>query len=511
MKARYLFLLLTTISTLGFLACSDNDDETIPTPTPTPTPTEKTVNEITNEWIYDQMKRVYLWNEELPAPASISYTQAPDKFFENILYKYQDINGDRFSWIEEDKSKSKSLFATDNLGFDYIPSSFFTSASEYSSVGLFIVSVNPGSDAEAKGVRRGQVIYQVNGTTVTSTNYKTILNGTGNYNLAIYNNNGRREALPSFSASASKPSPIFLSKVITTNNGIKVGYLMYNAFERNSDDNVNNYEYDIQLIEKIRELGNSGITEFVLDLRYNLGGYLTSAMDLASALVPNRNTKNIFAKESYNKYYTDSLTTQYGTNAFNEYFLDKVYGTKVDIPRLNLNRLYVIATENTASASELVIHGLRPYITVNHIGLTTVGKDKASQTIKSEDKRILWQLQPIISRLTDANGVGNYINGLTPTHEVSEWHEGYNMVDAYYDDDNGNRVKIQSPYLSEWKGGFGELGDPNEPLLAEALAQITGIKRAQTTKSTAQRNWVAKKVPFIKSDKDKRAITIIDK
>jgi C-terminal processing protease CtpA/Prc len=512
MKTKFAFIIL--ITTLFFIACKDNEDIKVVTPGSGPTD-----EEYTNQWIYDIMSRIYLWNDELPA--SPDYTQNPENFFYTILYKYGELSGDRFSWIEEDKSKktaedakaekAKALYTDVSLGFDCLPMPYFPKNEQNvsSSIGLFVITVNEKSDAQAKGLRRGQVIYQVNNTDVDYENYKTILDNLTSCTLGVYNKDGKKEVLETFSASAPSPSPVFISKVITLPN-VKIAYLMYNAFERNSTDTENSYEYDIELIQSIQNLKEQGITEFVLDLRYNPGGYLTSAMDLASALVPNRSAENIFVKEQYNAYYTDSLRTKYGENAFNEYFLDKVYGTGVEIPELNLSRLYVIATDYTASASELIIHGLRPYMDVIHIGLTTVGKDKGSQTIKNNDKRVLWQLQPIISRLTDAKGTGNYISGLEPNHEISEWAEGYQMVDAYYVDENGSTVDVQLPLLSVWKGGLHELGDPSEPLLATAIEQITGISHRKSLKTSVQLNWAAKRVPRIEPWK-KKAITLIDK
>jgi C-terminal processing protease CtpA/Prc len=320
----------------------------------------------------------------------------------------------------------------------------------------------------------------------------------------------------SIQTTESKKSPIFISKVITATTGAKIGYLIYTGFERNSDDKDDNYEYDIELIDSIKSLNSKGITEFVLDLRYNPGGYLTSAMNLGSALVPNRKTSNVFAKETYNTHFQDSIVNKYGANALNEYFQDRVIGTNVTMPNLNLTRLYVLAGEYTASASELIIHGLRPYMTVAHIGETTVGKDKASMTVKSDNSRIKWQLQPLISRLTDANGKGNYINGLAPgigtssgdaSYEVSEWEEGYTMQAAYYTDSNGNRVETQCPLLSKWIGGFVELGDPSEPLLAEAIAKITGIARVKT-KSASPSDWIPVQVPKLKYNEDRQRIII---
>lgn len=499
----YLFILALAIP-LSFATCSDKDDD--PIDNPDPEPTDKTDNEITNEWIHDRMKRVYLWNEELPA--SPNYKTDPEDFFYGILYNYGKKTGDRFSWIEEDESKGTKETSTGTyLGFTYLPAAYFPTNEEgqTASVGFFVTSVREGSDAENQGLKRGQLIYQVDNTTITGTNYLTILNK-GSFRLSVYNESGNQVTLPTIQANSSNDSPIILSKVLTESN-IKIGYLMYNAFERGPEDNTNDFTYDIELIEAIKDLKSKGVQEFVLDLRYNPGGYLTSAMALASALVPNRDTKKVFLTEEYNKYFQDSLVNEYGKNALNEYFLDKIYGTNVDIPKLSLNRLYVIATENSASASEAVINGLKPYMTIRHVGLTTVGKDKASITIKSDDKRILWQLQPLVSRLTNADGDGDYINGIDPNIEVSEWEECYEMADAYYMED-GKQVATRVPMATPWKGGFKELGDKNEPLLAAAIAEITGVERKKATKSTISQGK-ARLVPSIKGNEG-RFKAIID-
>lgn len=497
MKAKSIFLL--AIILLSFNACRDKEEEDPITP-----PKELTDNELTNQWAYNKMKSLYLWNTNLPS--SPDYTQDPEKFFYGILYNYGKVDGDRFSWIEEDTSKkTKALYADANLGFEYVPMSYFpiNQSGISSLLGFFIVYVYEDSDAYKKGLRRGQVIYKVNDTDVNYDNYSTILKENTSLSLWIYNNKGEKVKLETFQAAESKKSPIFISKVIP---GTKIGYLMYNGFERSADESdENNYEYDIELIESIRSLNSQGITDFVLDLRYNPGGYLTSAMDLASALVPNRKTSNIFAKEKYNTHFQDSIVKKYGNDALNEYFLDKVYGTDTPIPKLSLSRLYVIATEYTASASELVIHGLKPYMTVFQIGKTTVGKDKASMTVKSDNSKIKWQLQPLISRLTDANGEGDYINGLTANSEVSEWEEGYTMVNATNED--GTPVKC--PLLSEWLGGLSELGDTSEPLLAEAIAQITtGTSRVKKTAKTVKSSQGVIRVPKLSHNEHLQRIII---
>lgn len=495
MKVKLMFLLLLLLS---LNACKDSKEDDN-------SDVELTDDQFTNRWAYNKMKSLYLWNTELPS--NPNYTQAPKTFFESILYNYGNVNGDRFSWIEEDTSKkTKALYADTNLGFECIPTSYFaTPTSSNTSIGFFVVYVYEGSDAYKKGLRRGQVIYKVNNLDITYSNYSTLLKDVSSVTLSVYNNNGVQVTLSSIQTVEQKKSPVFISKVIS---GTKIGYLMYTGFERNSDDKDDNYEYDIELIENIRTLNSQGITDFVLDLRYNPGGYLTSAMNLASALVPNRKTSNIFAKETYNTHFQDSIIKNFGSKYLNEYFQDKVMGTNVTIPNLNLTRLYVLAGEYTASASELIMHALKPYMTVVHIGATTVGKDKASMTVKSDNERIKWQLQPLISRLTDANGTGNYINGLTPDAKVSELEEGYTMKRAYYIDGNGNRVETECPELSSWIGGFAQLGDPSEPLLAEAIAKITGVARVKTKSAVSMSDEVSVQVPKLKYNEERQRIII---
>jgi C-terminal processing protease CtpA/Prc len=505
MKAKVLFL--SAILLFLFIGCNDKNDDPVTGGDDEEEEEEMTDNEFTNKWAYRKMQSLYLWNTKLPS--SPDFTQKPDDFFESILYNYGNVDGDMFSWIEEDASKkTKSLFAEPNLGFEYMPMSYFPDKNaNSSSIGLFVLYVYGGSNAEAKGLKRGQVIYRVNNTSVSYDNYKTILYQNTALTLGVYNNSGKMVTLDTFQASETKKSPVFISKVISNTT---IGYLMYTGFERSADENDDdNVEYDIELIENIRTLNSRGITDFVLDLRYNPGGYLSSAMNLASALVPNRKTSNIFAKEEYNTHFRDSIVKQYGKNSLNEYFLDKVYGSNVGIPKLNLSRLYVLTSDYTASASELVIHGLKPYMTVFQIGVTTRGKDKASMTVKSDNSRIKWQLQPIISRLTDANDKGNYINGLTPDSRVSEWEEGYTMRAAYYIDDDGSRVETQLPLLSEWLGGLTQLGDSSEPLLAEAIARITtGTSRVKKAKAAATSERAAVKIPKIRHNEHLQRIII---
>ncbi|WP_289644699.1 S41 family peptidase [Maribacter aestuarii] len=128
---------------------------------------------------------------------------------------------------------------------------------------------------------------------------------------------------------------------------------------------------------------------------------------------------------------------------------------------LNLNQVYILATGGSASASELVMVGLEPYLNVVHIGTTTVGKNQGSLLFVDDfengnvyntdreneiNPNNQWGIQPIISQLENSVGFSDYTDGLVPDIELEE--------------DITN---------------LGVLGDPNEPLLARAIQEITGV------------------------------------
>ncbi|RYD88666.1 MAG: peptidase S41, partial [Sphingobacteriales bacterium] len=89
---------------------------------------------------------------------------------------------------------------------------------------------------------------------------------------------------------------------------------------------------------------------------------------------------------------------------------------------LNLSRLYILTTAATASAAELMINNLRPYMSIIHIGETTRGKDEASITISDRrgTKRVDWVMYPIVYKLYNATGNGNYSTGIVPDRSMIE-------------------------------------------------------------------------------------------
>ena len=250
-------------------------------------------------------------------------------------------------------------------------------------------------------------------------------------------------------------NPVYLDSVYTVDDK-KIGYLVYNFFA--TDKPGGNHEYDKQLMSRISSIKSKGATEMVLDLRYNRGGAVSSALALSSALVKDRDTKNILVTSEYNSIVHNALKGEYGADYNKEYFIDNI-NTKsgnIYIPSLGTNRLFVLSGELTASASELIINGLKPYMDVVLIGSKTSGKNVGSITIFDEDNpNNKWGMQPIIVKYFNSDGKSDFTNGFVPNYPVDEF-EDLHLV----------------PF-----------GNTEDPLLSKAISVITG-KEPTTTKAT---------------------------
>jgi len=421
-----------------------------------------------NNWIYDEMSLYYLWNDKITK--NPDFALSPDKFFDSLLNKYNatsNPNGDRFSWIQEDYVEllqNLSGVSSDEIGFDY---TFINAGSQYYAIVLF---PRQGTDAEAKGIDRGRWITKVNGQNITPDNYRNVFSGSGTKKLSMadwtldtadnsYSLVSSGDVTIQMQSNYAE-NPVYMDSVYTIGSQ-KIGYLVYHFFARDKDNNTN--EYDKLLMERLNSMKSEGITDMVLDLRYNSGGAVSSAMALASALVKDRSTSNILVTSQYNSIIHNELLKEYGANYNKDFFIDKIEGTTYDIPAMNLPRLYVLTGQWTASASEFIINGLNPYMEVILIGETTYGKNVGSISIYEENNlKNKWGLQPIIVRYANSLGFSDFTAGFTPDYEVDEF--------------NPDGVADTGDELFLFK-----YGDTSDPLLGKALSLITGT--TTTTRS----------------------------
>ena len=194
----------------------------------------------------------------------------------------------------------------------------------------------------------------------------------------------------------------------------------------------------------------AGVDEFILDLRYNNGGLISCAQLLATILAPSDALGRIFCIEKFNG-------KSWIQKKSNLYYNSNLVKNGIN---LNLKTIYVLVTGMTASASELVINGLKPYANVILIGTKTEGKNVGSITIEDESKYD-WYMQPIVCKLYNAEDKSDYEDGMTVNYELDE-------------------ARLQN------MDSFLELGDTNELLLNAALSIIDGNYK---TSALSRSSW----------------------
>lgn len=416
-------------------SCSDMDDIAVPTSI-----------EI-KDFVWKGMNLYYLWQADVPDLADDRFANQTqlNAFLEPFATPTDLFNAlrvpaptDRFSVIFSDYDVLEGILSgnTVNNGMDW--SLRFKPGSTTDVYG-WVRYIIPNSDASTKAISRGNIFYAINGTPLTIDNYRALLaNNTYTVNFADYSNiagivtitpNGQSVSL---TKTALSENPILLSTVI--NQGThNIGYLMYNGFFPN---------YENQLNAAFGSFVSQNVTSLVLDLRYNSGGSVNTATKLAS-MITGQFSGQLFARQQWNaKVQAYFLANNPGS--LENKFIAGLNG-------LNLNKVYILTSKASASASELVINCLKPYINVIQIGDVTTGKNVGSITLYDSptfaktnvNPNHKYAMQPIVLKIVDKNGFGDYSAGITPTTSLPE-----NLAN------------------------LGVLGNVDEPLLNAAINQI---------------------------------------
>lgn len=452
MKILKIALFALVVFSFNTSCYKDKDDDPVLAPVIT--------NEI-NDFVWKAMNIFYLYKEQIPNLADdrfssdeayIEYLNSfsePEELFESLIYQRELV--DRFSFLTPDyvalEQQFEGVFKSNGLEFN-----FYRQPENPNNVFGLIRLVLNDSEASASGLKRGQIFNAINGVPMTVENFGALLStDTYTLNFATYNTNGtdaveddRIESTSDSTTLTKMPyneNPIHISKVLEV-NGVKIGYLMYNSFTRT---------YDSQLNDAFGEFKTAGVQHLVLDLRYNGGGSVNTAANLASMITGQFNNQ-VFSKLVYNK------DLQAENTAFN--FRNNASEAGGAINSLNLEKIYVLTTSRTASASELILNSLSPYINVVQIGEKTTGKSQASITLYDS---------PNFSR---QNANPNHTYAIQPLVAMS-----VNKNDLPVPP-SGLESSLQQFRVRESVNNLGTLGEPSEPFLAKAIADITGNGRA---------------------------------
>jgi C-terminal processing protease CtpA/Prc len=334
------------------------------------------------------------------------------------------------------------------MGYDY---QLYLLSSTSDVVFGVIRYVLPGSPADKAGLKRGNIFSKIDGTQLTTSNYSALI-AKESFALTLATLSNSNSTLtptvttPVLTALEIQENPVYLTKVLTV-NGAKIGYLVYNSFTS---------DYDLELNTALQQFKTAGISKIIVDLRYNGGGSVQTATYLAS-MIYTTDVSKVFSKSVYNNILQQYFVQQYGAETLLNKFTNNIAKTattaQTAINSLNLNDVYFIVSKETASASELIINGLRPYMNVTVVGSNTYGKYVGSFTIKDYDSAgnlvtaHKYAMQPITVKIANSVGVSDYVNGLTPDITAKE--------------DIGNLLPF---------------GDENEVLLKACLDRIKGLK-----------------------------------
>jgi len=405
-----------------------------------------------NDFVWKAMNTYYLYKDGVPDLANdrfstseynsfINSFSSPEDLFESLIYQRTSI--DRFSWITSDYIALEEFLSgtTLNNGMEFGLVRYPQSNSD---IFGYVRYVLPNTNAETQGIQRGQIFYAVNGTPINDTNYISLLSqNTYTINLATYDDNntpnpGDDTIIPgtesiTLSKTAYTENPIFRTEIFEV-NGENVGYLMYNGFTAN---------FDTLLNDVFGEFIANNVQELILDLRYNPGGSVNTAILLSSMIAGNNG--EVHSTEQWNSDIQPILDPE----SLIHRFTNNDDGTPLNI--LNLSKVYILTSRSSASASELVINSLNPYMNVVQIGTQTTGKYQASFTLydspdfrrQGANSNHTYALQPLILKTLNSVGFTDYNEGLAP-----------DIV------------------LGENYANLGVLGDPTELLLATALQHI---------------------------------------
>lgn len=409
-------------------------------------------NQTINNWIYENMNAYYLWGDQMAAKTGTDLTSVPDKYFRSLLYQYGNV--DRFSWIDED---AEALVAslqgvTKSAGFSYTP---FLAGPNTKDVVFAVRYSIKDSPAEKAGLVRGDIITKVNGVTIDTLNYRTILSPEnlaftlGERSGTSFISNGKTISV---TKDVIQNFPVHFNSIIEAGDK-KIGYIVYNQFIPGITVNgVTNTQFDNELRTVFGRFKAEGVSELVLDLRYNGGGYISSSDVLSSLIVSNLKPGTLMSKQIWSANAKKLFNEP--ESAYESYWRSEPNNLG------SLSRVFILTSGGTASASELVINNLKPFMEVVLVGGNTYGKDVGSITIddKRNNYRWKWGLQPIVLRTVNAVGEASYgtKSGFMPNFSVSD-----NVL----------------PYRP--------FGDPSETLLKTVLEQITGTSAAVSARTAA--------------------------
>ena len=461
------FIFLLTIFSVSFVSCKKKPD-------PTPEPPANDRANLSRDSIFLYAKQIYLWSDGLPTYDVFSprkYTTATTDFlnYERELitlakisknpatsfpYEYYttknalgievEVDDSKYSYISDLANKNPTAYIPEKksaVDLEGNGNDLGVKLGAYGQGGpgstafaLFITAVYQNSPADKAGMVRSDRINKINGRTIGD-NYtadrdfiNTSFAGTNITLEGVKYTNGVSGAPYTITLDKAtyKSKPIFATKVFTADNK-KIGYLAYARFSTLANSKP---DFD----EAFATFSAAGVTDLVIDLRYNGGGYLTTAKYLINQIAPASTSGKVMFTEHYNTL----MQSGGATILTNQPLLDankKVQfqnGKMITYADINykisantelfakagplntantITNIVFIVSKSTASASELVINALKPFMNVKIVGTKTFGKPVGFFPITIENK---YEVYYSLFQTKNSLGQGDYFDGFTP-------------------------------------------------------------------------------------------------
>ena len=371
-------------------------------PTPPPNPLPVGTSSQVNDVAFQKTQDYYLWNTQLPAMLNTSSYTDPIGVM-TAIRQYSIEPGfatpvDKWSfamkkteWNQYSGGMSSVSSSTSAAG-DFGITVFFRAEGD-----LRVRLTEPNSPGGILGIKRGWRITKINGSTnITTSNSQYIIDNiykAVSADVTFTKPDGKSVDV-NLQAAHYADKPVYLDTVYNSANG-NIGYLVYNSFLGNIDQTAAEYA------RVFNKFSSAGITNLIVDLRYNGGGYVNLQEQLANYLITSQAQGSIMMKQIYNSTHSNENSTV----LFNK------------SGSLQLTKIYFIVSRGTASASELLINNLKPYMDVRLIGNSnTHGKPVGFFPIEDGE----WYVFPVSFKTVNKNGEGNYYAGFTPNAIVAD-------------------------------------------------------------------------------------------
>ena len=336
---------------------------------------------------------IYLWNSQIPSDFNARSYDGPSDIMEAIR-QYSSEPG--FTDPVDHYSFAMLQNEWNNLANGII-SDFGLNAFFFTDNDLRVRLVEESSPAGRAGIKRGWKFIKVSGSTdINTNNVDFLVDKIYNSSSTVFTFEKPDSSTVEITLESEtyQENPVILDSIYTE-GARKAGYIVFNSFLGDTAKVIN------ELTNVFNKFVAASVTDVIVDLRYNGGGYVSVSEALANFLIKPSSSGSIMMTQQYNENYSD----------LNEVTMFKKRGS------LSVSNIFFVVTDNTASASELLINNLKPYMNVKLVGPeATYGKPVGFFPIPVGD----WYIFPVSFRSTNGQNQGNYFDGIAIDQQVSD-------------------------------------------------------------------------------------------